>query len=111
MTKEQLALDFEELKRMDADPLNPLPEGLRRRLYRHLRFVCWYRGLDPLSAGKLTSCIGWHVVRFRKASSRKYLLHDCIAHILSCDRDHLRKKSARWCGCVDLVQEAQGLQR
>jgi len=91
-----LGLDWRACQAIDRGAKGMLSEPLRRRLNRHLRLCCWYRGLDKRATRRVTGAVGWTAVAIGKASKRKYFLLDAIGWVMASKPDELREATASW---------------
>ncbi|MGC2411112.1 MAG: hypothetical protein WA459_00215 [Stellaceae bacterium] len=88
--------DWRECDLLDRSSKETLSEPLRRRLNRHLRLCCWYRGLGLVETRRVTGAVGWTAASIGKASKRKYLLIDAIGWVMASKPDALRQATASW---------------
>ncbi len=103
-----LELDWRECEFTDKASREMLSEPLRRRLSRHLRLCCWYRGLGLVETRRVMGAVGWTAASIGKASKRKYLLHDAIGWIMASKTDELRTATASWTRTLGRVQSGFG---
>ena len=88
--------DWRECDRTDRASKETLSEPLRRRLNRHLRLCCWYRGLGLVETRRVMGAVGWTCAGIGKASKRKYLILDAIGWVMASKADELRQATASW---------------
>lgn len=88
--------DWRECDFIDRSSKEALSEPFRRRLNRHLRLCCWYRGLGLVETRRVMGAVGWTCAGIGKASKRKYLLLDAIGWVMASKPDELRQATASW---------------
>jgi hypothetical protein len=88
--------DWRGCEEADRIATETLSDALRKRLHRHLRLCCWYRGLGITETRRVLGAVGWTASSIGKASKRKYFLHDAIGWVMTQPADKLRDATASW---------------
>jgi len=94
--EEALRNDWHELQALDRPQKEPFAEPIRRRVQRHLRLCCWFRGCDPAASRRICAAVGWKAASIGKASKRRLWFYDAIRWVLKTDAKRLAYCSSSW---------------